>query len=199
MADKSIIDALRNIQTSLKAPKNKRNDFGGYNYRSAEDILEGVKPLLDGNGCALYLNDELVLIGDRYYIKAEATLDNGTDRISATAYAREAVAKKGYDESQITGSASSYARKYALNALLAIDDTKDADALNTSAEYTAQPAQPAEKKPKARDKAAFNDLANCASDAEVVEVWGKYPALHNDEAFRQAVALKRQSFSTTAQ
>lgn len=196
MADKSIIDALRNIQTNLKAPKSKRNDFGGYNYRSAEDILEGVKPLLDENGCALYLNDELVLIGDRYYIKAEATLDNGTDRISATAFAREAVAKKGYDESQITGSASSYARKYALNALLAIDDTKDADALNTSAEYTAQTT---EKKPKARDKAAFNDLAACTTDAEVVDVWGKYPALHGSEEFRQAVSLKRQSFSTPAQ
>lgn len=196
MADKSIIEALRNIQTNLKAPKGRRNEFGGYNYRSAEDILEGVKPLLSENGCALYLNDELVLIGDRYYIKAEATLDNGTDRISATAYAREAPAKKGYDESQITGSASSYARKYALNALLAIDDTKDADALNTSAEYTAQPT---EKKTKGRDKAAFNDLEACATDAEVVEVWGKYPALHSNEDFRQAVSLKRQSLNTNAQ
>lgn len=121
----SIYDELNRIQQELAAPKGQFNDFSKYHYRSCEDILAAVKPLL--NRCVLLLNDEIVLVGDRYYIKATATLSNGANQISATAYARESLDKRGMDESQITGSASSYARKYALNALLCIDDTKDAD------------------------------------------------------------------------
>ena len=120
---------LMNVQMKLKAPKNNRNSFGGYNYRSCEDILESVKPILIQYNCRLTLSDELVQIGDRYYIKATATfsdLDNG-ETVQVTAYAREAETKKGMDDSQITGTASSYARKYALNGLFLIDDTKDAD------------------------------------------------------------------------
>ena len=122
---------LIEIQSELKAPKNQRNSFGNYNYRSAEDILEAVKPLLKNHECHLTISDEIILIGDRYYVKAEATLTSKDEHISVSAFAREESTKKGMDSSQITGSASSYARKYALNGLFCIDDTKDADFTNT--------------------------------------------------------------------
>ena len=122
-------EKLMNIQQELKCNKGQYNDFGKYKYRSCEDILESVKPLLKGYKCVLTLNDELQFIGERYYIKATATLSDveSEEVISNVAYAREEETKKGMDGSQITGTASSYARKYALNGLLAIDDTKDAD------------------------------------------------------------------------
>ena len=122
---KKIYEKLSMIQQTLKAPKNLYNQFGKYNYRNAEGILEAVKPHLDG--LALVINDEPVLIGDRFYIKATVTLTDGDESISATAYAREDDTKKGMDGCQITGACSSYARKYALNALLMIDDSKDSD------------------------------------------------------------------------
>ena len=118
---------LIEIQSELKVPKGNYNSFGKYKYRSAEDILESVKPICKKHTCLLTLSDELVLIGARYYIKATATLTNGTDHVDVTAFAREDESKKGMDGSQITGTASSYARKYALNGLFCIDDTKDAD------------------------------------------------------------------------
>ena len=124
---------LSAIQGSLKAPKGQTNKFGGYNYRSAEDILNAVKPLLGEWRCSLIVSDEIVEVSGRIYVRASATIaDNDSDQaISTSAFAREAESKKGMDEAQITGSASSYARKYALNGLFAIDDTKDPDALNT--------------------------------------------------------------------
>ena len=128
-----IYKKLMGIQTKLKAPKSQRNSFGNYNYRSCEDILEAVKPLLDEFKVALTIKDEIILIGERYYIKATATLidiDTG-DTTETSAYARESAEKRGMDASQVTGSTSSYARKYALNGLFAIDDNKDADATNT--------------------------------------------------------------------
>lgn len=115
------------VQSELKAPKGQYNSFGKYNYRSCEDILEGVKPLLNKYGLYLTIDDAVELIGDRYYIKATATLFDGDNCISTSAYARESLDKKGMDSSQVTGATSSYARKYALNGLLCIDDTKDAD------------------------------------------------------------------------
>lgn len=122
---------LQEIQSELKAPKGQRNNFGNYNYRSAEDILEAVKPLLKEHNCALVINDEVLEIGGRIYVKATAMIAfENQPFASASAFAREAENKKGMDEAQITGSASSYARKYALNGLLAIDDTKDADFTN---------------------------------------------------------------------
>ena len=127
-----MIEKLLEIQQELKAPKNQRNDFGKYNYRSCEDIFEAVKPLLKKYNCVLTLNDSLEYIGDRYYIKATATiidLESGTS-VNNTAYAREEETKKGMDGSQITGASSSYARKYALNGLFLIDDVKDSDATN---------------------------------------------------------------------
>lgn len=118
---------LIEIQKKLKAPKGQYNSFGKYKYRSAEDILEAVKPLCHENNCTLILSDTLENIGDRYYIKATVAITNGTETVSVSAYAREDETKKGMDGSQITGTASSYARKYALNGLFCIDDTKDAD------------------------------------------------------------------------
>lgn len=119
------MEKLLKIQQTLKAPKNQRNNFGGFNYRSCEDILEAVKPLLDG--AVLTLNDEIILLGNRFYVKATATFVDGDFQTSTTAFAREPDTKKGMDEPQITGTASSYARKYALNGLFLIDDQKDAD------------------------------------------------------------------------
>lgn len=118
---------ILNVQTELKAPKNQYNSFGKYKYRSAEDILEGLKPLLAKHELLQTISDEIVLVGDRFYLKATVTVRHGEEEISVSGYAREALNKKGMDESQITGTASSYARKYALNGMWAIDDTKDSD------------------------------------------------------------------------
>ena len=127
--EKTIYEKLLAVQNELKAPKDKRNNFGGYNYRSCEGILEAVKPLLQEQGLMLTIKDEVVNIGDRYYVRATVLLDDisSNGEIAITALAREEEAKKGMDASQITGTASSYARKYALNGLFLIDDTKDAD------------------------------------------------------------------------
>ena len=121
---------LAEIQAKLKAPKSNRNTFGNYNYRSAEDILEALKPIINPSGYHITITDNMEAIGNRFYIKATAIISNGEKSFSATAFAREEETKKGMDAAQITGSASSYARKYALNGLLAIDDTKDPDATN---------------------------------------------------------------------
>lgn len=138
MENTSIYAALASVQSELKAPKGQFNKFGGYNYRSCEDILEAVKPILKAHDLALHLADEPAMVGERYYIKATATLTDFTgQQISSTAYAREPLDKKGMDDSQITGTASSYARKYALNGLFCIDDTKDAD----TDEYQAEGGQ----------------------------------------------------------
>lgn len=124
---KTFVEKLIAVQTALKAPKGQFNSFGKYKYRSAEDILNAVKPLNAEQGLLLTLSDEPLLIGDWHYIKATATITDGIIKESFTAYARESLTKKGMDDSQITGTASSYARKYALNGLYLIDDTKDAD------------------------------------------------------------------------
>ena len=129
MEGKPIYAALMAVQAELKSPKGQHNSFGNYDYRSAEDIIEAVKPLLKDNGLFLNMSDDIVLIGDRYYVKATVkVVDVVTgESVQTSALAREAAQKKGMDESQVTGTASSYARKYALNGLFAIDDTKDAD------------------------------------------------------------------------
>ena len=140
------IKILQSIQVELKAPKNQMNKFGGYSYRSAEDILEAVKPLLNKYGSYLTVSDEIVEVGGRVYVKATATLHESHqgEIASTTAYAREAEVKKGMDEAQITGSASSYARKYALNGLFCIDDTKDPDATNTHGKSQPKPTTDAD-------------------------------------------------------
>lgn len=130
----NIYEKLLNIQNELKAPKNQHNNFGNYDYRSCEDILEAVKPLCEKHKVVLNIADEIVMVGERYYVRATATLidveDTKEDAIAMienVAYAREEENKKGMDASQVTGATSSYARKYALNGLFCIDDTKDAD------------------------------------------------------------------------
>lgn len=137
------MSALTEIQKKLKAPKSNYNSFGEYNYRSCEDILEAVKPLLGDN--TLTLSDEVVQIGDRIYVKATAVFRDGATETRVSAFAREAESKKGMDESQVTGTASSYARKYALNGLFLIDDTKDAD---TDEFVTATEKTKTKKKPE---------------------------------------------------
>lgn len=122
---------MATIQAMVKAPKNQFNSFGKYAYRSAEDIVEAVKPIINPLGFHLTLSDDVVMIGDRYYIKSTASISNGTLTFSASAFAREEHDKKGMDSAQISGSTGSYSRKYALNGLFALDDTKDPDATNT--------------------------------------------------------------------
>lgn len=161
-AKKSVVERLIEVQSLLKAPKGQYNSFGKYKYRSCEDILEAVKPLLAERGLLLFIEDEIERIGDtsgadslRWYVKATATVTDGKDTVTTTAYAREDKDKKGMDGSQVTGASSSYARKYALNALFLIDDTKDADATNThgkeqaTAQQPQRPQKPRKPQPKA--------------------------------------------------
>ena len=132
---------LAEIQAKVKAPKGQFNSFGKYNYRSAEDILEAVKQVVNPMGYSITISDTIINVGDRYYIKATATLSNGKETYSTDGYAREEESKKGMDGSQVTGASSSYARKYALNGLFALDDTKDSDATNTHGKEEAKPLQ----------------------------------------------------------
>lgn len=164
--EKTLGSKLLTIQQELKAPKNQRNNFGGYNYRSCEDILEAVKPLLKKENLIMNIIDELVYIGERYYIKATAIItdiENGKQFINI-AYAREEESKKGMDGSQITGTASSYARKYALNGLFLIDDTKDAD----TDEYAKQ-----QEEKKATPK-QVEILENNCTDEEKEKIYNQY-------------------------
>jgi hypothetical protein len=151
---KNVLAKLMRIQTELKAPKGQMNKFGNYKYRSCEDILEGVKPLLRDYECAITIADEMILIGERYYVKATATIHDciSGESFLNTALAREEENKKGMDASQVTGATSSYARKYALNGLLAIDDTKDSDATNTHGKEPQGDPQPTAKDLKEIEK-----------------------------------------------
>lgn len=134
----SLTGKLSTIQSELKAPKGQRNSFGNYNYRSCEDILEAVKPLLANHNLSLTLADTIEVAHDRVYVKATATLTDGEQVVETTAFAREEENKKGMDGAQVTGAASSYARKYALNGLFCIDDTKDSDATNNHGKAAAK-------------------------------------------------------------
>ncbi|HBD4996623.1 TPA: ERF family protein [Escherichia coli] len=174
---------LLTIQQTLNAPKGQYNNFGKYSYRSAEDILEAIKPLLQN--ITLMVSDDIVLIGDRYYVKATATVSDGEDSISATAFAREELELKGMTAGQITGATSSYARKYALNGLFCIDDAKDADTDAFSKQTGQQPRQqknPPKQQPQQQKAppnpdevlARFCDAAAKAPDANKLrEIFGK--------------------------
>ena len=133
---KELIKKMVAIQSELKAPKNQVNSFGKYKYRSCEDIVEAVKPLLAKHGLYLNLSDSIIEVGGKNYVEAIATVYDGEDNMTASAVARESVDKKGMDDAQQTGATSSYARKYALNGLFGIDDTKDADATNDHGKAT---------------------------------------------------------------
>ncbi len=165
---------LMNIQSELKAPKGQYNRFGKYNYRSCEDILEAVKPVLAKHGCTLTISDSIMLIGDRFYVKATAMLgDTDSDKsISVSAYARESQDKKGMDASQVTGATSSYARKYALNGLFCIDDTKDAetDEHQQQQEKGGRKAEPKQQKPAALAKDELIDKVVALCDAKRIKV-----------------------------
>lgn len=174
--DKEFIERVVAIQRDLKAPKGQYNSFGKYHYRSAEDILNSVKPLLADKGLVLTISDEILQIGTRFYVEATATLTDGTNTIMNTALAREDDGAKGMTGAQVTGSTSSYARKYALNGLFAIDDTKDADATNDGSANNTSEEQ------------ALKEIANAKSREELNKVWNAYKNLQGNAKFSQAMA-----------
>jgi hypothetical protein len=181
--------SLAAIQAELKAPKGNFNSFGKYKYRSCEDIVEAVKPLLADHRCHLILTDDVVAVLDRVYVKATATIYKDTEIIGqATAFARESLDKKGMDDSQITGTASSYARKYALNGLLAIDDTKDAD----TDEHTAQRSKPV--KTLTVDPTVSQSIHACLDIDALKAVW-KGLSIEQREAHSGAFAEVKERIS----
>lgn len=166
-----VFQKLSAIQINLKAPKGQFNSFGRYKYRSCEDILEAVKPHLASTRTALKISDELVNIGDRYYVKATALLidTESGETTESTAYAREEESKKGMDGSQVTGAASSYARKYALNGLLAIDDVEDSDSTNTYEKTEKEASGETERttrQPRAKRETAEEPVSNDTAESE---------------------------------
>lgn len=191
------------IQSELKAPKSQFNKFGGYKYRKAEDILEAVKPLLAKQKCTLIITDDVVLIGNRIYVKATATIKNEKGECETTnGWAREEETKKGMDGSQITGASSSYARKYALNGLFAIDDNADSDTTNDGQHQEAQ-QQTQTQQPTAQQTASPqyhpNDLneglaylSRCVSKDNLLWVIQHYQPLCSNTQFMQAVSAKKK-------
>lgn len=189
---------LITIQSELKAPKTQVNNFGGYKYRKAEDILEAVKPLLAKQKCTLTITDDIVMVGNRIYVKATATIKNEKGEVeTSTGWAREEETKKGMDASQITGASSSYARKYALNGLLAIDDNADSDTTNNGQQQT-QTQQPV---PQQSSTAQYhpNDLnegmeylSRCVNKDNLIWVVQAYKPLTANPQFMQAVSAKKK-------
>lgn len=175
------METLLKIQSELKAPKNQLNKFGNYNYRSCEDIVEAVKPLLLKYKSYLTISDELVYLGNRYYVKAIADFSDGTNHVIVSAFARESEEKKGMDCSQITGAASSYARKYALNGLFLIDDNKDID--NTQKET--------EPNNSTDIINAIKEVNDCKTLDDLQAIWSKHKNLQVSEAFIKAKENKK--------
>lgn len=159
---KTLTESLCEVQGALKAPKGQYNSFGKYAYRSCEDIVEAVKPLLTARGLLLTITDDIVLIGARFYVRATATVTDGKDTVSNTAFAREPDDKKGMDPSQVTGMSSSYARKYALNGLFCIDDTKDTDTMD--------------------NRQAIAEVNAAKSPDELTALWNRYQAAFGQNA-----------------
>lgn len=191
---------LISIQSELKAPKSQFNKFGGYKYRKAEDILEAVKPLLAKQKCTLIITDDVVLIGNRIYVKATATIKNEKGECeTTTGWAREEETKKGMDGSQITGASSSYARKYALNGLLAIDDNADSDTTNDGQHQAAQQQAQTQAQQTASQQFNSNDLNEglaylnrCANKDNLLWVIQHYQPLCSNAQFMQAVSAKKK-------
>lgn len=187
------------IQSELKAPKSQFNKFGGYKYRKAEDILEAVKPLLAKQKCTLIITDDVVLIGNRIYVKATATIKNEKGECETTnGWAREEETKKGMDGSQITGASSSYARKYALNGLFAIDDNADSDTTNDGQQQTQQQAQTQAQQPASTQfnpndlNEGLGYLSRCVSKNNLLWVIQHYQPLCSNAQFMQAVSAKKK-------
>lgn len=183
-----IKEKLFNIQQELKVEKSQFNAFGKYKYRSCEDILSSVKPILEKYKCILLLTDQIENIGDRYYIKATATLNDveNDGYLGVSAFAREELTKKGMDGSQITGTSSSYARKYALNGLFAIDDTKDSDATNTGDNTQARPTP----RTDVITKDMYEELSKLCKLANKVETKSMVNLPRSDFAKVKAALLK---------
>lgn len=175
MDNKSIYEALAAVQAALKAPKGQTNTFGGYKYRSCEDILEAVKPILKANGLAMQLFDEPVMVGDWHYIKATALVTDFTgQQVSCSAYAREPEQKTKMDAAQVTGTSSSYARKYALNGLFCIDDTKDPDTDEYQRQNSDAPRRAAAKQQTRKSAPPPPPVcACCGKPVEAVEYKGR--------------------------
>jgi len=184
--EKTKLDILIDIQTRLKAPKDQKNSFGGYNYRSCEDILTALKPILAEHKCAILFDDKIESVNGRFYITAEAKLCTPLGDICAHAYAREQETKKGYDEAQITGAASSYARKYALNALFAIDDTRDPDTQDNTKE-----GLPQENNANRIPDFIVNKIANAKSVESLSEIWQTTTTFHNNATFKQLMSQRK--------
>ena len=185
------MEALIKIQSELNAPKNLYNSFGKYSYRSAESILEAVKPLLKENGCQLTLSDDIIFIQDRFYVKATASISDGKETVSVSAFAREDESKKGMDGAQLTGATSSYARKYALNGLFCIDDAKDPD----TDEYTKQQKGKAADAPANKSDTlthALKAIASAKNKASLVEIWNRYSDLHEDPTFTRHMSARKK-------
>lgn len=181
---------LNTIQTSLAAPKGQRNNFGNYNYRSCEDILAAAKPLLKEQECTLTIADDILLVGDRFYIKATATITNKEGlSVCTTAFAREEAAKNGMAASQVTGAASSYARKYALCGLFAIDGEKDADATNTHGKDNADELTPHE----IIESIIKPALAQANTREDVVKLYEQYRKLENEPGYKTAFSVRRKA------
>lgn len=181
---------LNTIQTSLAAPKGQRNNFGNYNYRSCEDILAAAKPLLKEQECTLTIADDILLVGDRFYIKATARITNKEGlSVCTTAFAREEAAKRGMDASQVTGAASSYARKYALCGLFAIDGEKDADATNTHGKDNADELTPHE----IIENEIKPALAQANTREDVVKLYEQYKKLENEPGYKTAFSARRKA------
>lgn len=191
------------IQSELKAPKSQFNEFGGYKYRKAEDILEAVKPLLAKQKCTLTITDDIVMVGNRIYVKSTATIKNEKGECeTTTGWAREEENKKGMDGSQITGASSSYARKYALNGLFAIDDNADSDTTNdgqhqeaqqqtqTQQPNTQQPATPQYHPSDLNEGLGY--LSRCVSKDNLLWVIQHYQPLCSNAQFMQAVSAKKK-------
>ena len=191
---------LISIQSELKAPKTQVNRFGGYKYRKAEDILEAVKPLLAKQKCTLIITDDVVMIGNRIYVKATATIKNEKGECeTTTGWAREEETKKGMDGSQITGASSSYARKYALNGLFAIDDNADSDTTNDGQHQASQQQAQTQAQQQATPKYHTNDLneglaylSRCVNKDNLVWVVQTYKPLTASPQFMQAVSAKKK-------
>lgn len=194
---------LITIQSELKAPKTQVNNFGGYKYRKAEDILEAVKPLLAKQKCTLIITDDIVMVGNRIYVKATATLKNEKGEVEeATGWAREEESKKGMDASQITGASSSYARKYALNGLFAIDDNADYDTTNNGHQQESkQQTQTQQPVPQQSSNAQYhtndvneglNYLSRCVNKDNLIWVVQTYKPLTANPQFMQAVSAKKK-------
>lgn len=184
----NLIKKIASIQGELKAPKGQYNSFGKYKYRSCEDILEAVKPLLVKHQLLLTITDDIVVVGDRIYVKATVKITDGKNEVFNSAFAREEETKKGMEGSQVTGASSSYARKYALNGMFCIDDTKDSDATNIHG-----------NEQKSNIEKVIAEINGATTIEKLTEIHKANPDLHQEIAFMNALSSKKKTLKNTKQ